>query len=57
MGQCDKKNYAISTIELMDENGVIQYLGEGVFSRMFTNLNTPSSLRNYLITTMEYTEE
>lgn len=44
-------------VELSNENGVKQYLGEGIFSRMFTSLNTPSSLFYYLKTVMEYSEE
>ena len=44
-------------IELKNEKGTKQYLGEGIFSRMFTSLNTPISLVYYLKTTMEYSEE
>lgn len=35
-------------IELENNEGIKQILGEGVFSRMFTSLNTPSSLIKYL---------
>ena len=35
-------------IELENNEGLKQILGEGVFSRMFTSLNTPSSLIKYL---------
>lgn len=40
-------------IELRDKNGVTQYIGEGIFSRIFTGLNTPSSMRKLLIALME----
>lgn len=40
-------------IELRDEKGRKQYLGEGIFSRMFTGLNTPSSMRKLLKALLE----
>ena len=43
-------------VELSNANGIKQYLGEGIFSRMFTCLNTPSSLLYYLKTSMEKSE-
>lgn len=36
-------------VELIDSEGDKQQLGYGIFSRMFTSLNTPSSLRRYLV--------
>lgn len=35
-------------VELKNNEGLKQDLGEGIFSRMFTGLNTPSSLKKYL---------
>ncbi len=32
-------------IEIENENGVKQYIGEGVFSRIFTVFQTPSSIK------------
>lgn len=43
-------------IEIKNENGVTQYIGEGVFSRVFTGLNNPSSIKKLLITSMEKAE-
>ena len=40
-------------IEIENENGVKQYIGEGVFSRIFTGFNTPSSIKKLLIAIME----
>ena len=40
-------------IEIENENGVKQYIGGGVFSRVFTELNTPSSIKKLLMTSME----
>lgn len=36
-------------VELIDDEGGKQQIGQGIFSRMFTSLNTPSSLRKYLV--------
>lgn len=43
-------------IEIKNENGVTQYIGEGLFSRIFTRFNTPSSIKKLLITSMEEIE-
>lgn len=43
-------------IENENENGVVQYIGEGVFSRVFTGLNTLSSIKKLLITSLEKSE-
>lgn len=37
-------------IEITNINGMIQYIGEGIFSRIFTGLNTPSSVKKILVT-------
>jgi len=44
-------------IELRSKNGMIQHLGSGVFSRMFTSLNTPSAIKKYLIEVFNKTDE
>ncbi len=36
-------------IELTSNEGGKQYIGGGIFSRMFTSLNTPSALKRYLV--------
>ena len=40
-------------IEIKNEHGKKQYIGEGIFSRMFTALNTPSAMKKLLITALE----
>lgn len=40
-------------IQIENGNGVTQYIGEGVFSRVFTGFNTPSSIKKLLITSLE----
>lgn len=40
-------------VELIDKEGNTQQIGNGIFSRMFTCLNTPSSLRRYLVESNE----
>lgn len=44
-------------VELVDVEGGKHYIGKGIFSRMFLSLNTPSSLRKYLVETFKYTKE
>ncbi len=39
-------------IELENEKGVKQYVGEGIFSRIFTEFNRPRSIKDFLITAM-----
>lgn len=39
-------------IELENEKGVKQYVGEGIFSRIFTEFNRPHSIKDFLITAM-----
>lgn len=43
-------------IEIENENGVTQYIGEGIFSRIFTQFSTPSSIKKLLIAIMEKEE-
>jgi hypothetical protein len=43
-------------IEIENENGVTQYIGEGIFSRIFTQFNTLSSIKKLLIAIMEKEE-
>lgn len=43
-------------IEIENEKGVTQYILGGVFSRIFTELNTPSSIKKLLIASMEKAE-
>lgn len=40
-------------IELENEKGIKQYIGEGIFSRIFTGLNRPHSMKDFLVTTMD----
>ena len=42
-----------NAIQIENGNGVTQYIGEGVFSRVFTGFNTPSSIKKLLITFLE----
>lgn len=44
-------------VEFEDKNGYKINLGEGAFSRMFTSLNNPSSIKKYLLATMDTTSE
>lgn len=44
-------------IELCSKEGIVQQLGSGIFSRMFTSLNTPSSIERFLTAGMEKAAE
>lgn len=44
-------------IEITNKNGMIQYVGEGIFSRVFTGFNTPSAVKKVLITIGESENE
>jgi hypothetical protein len=37
--------------------GISQYIGQGIFSRMFTAFNTPESMKKLLLATFEYSKE
>lgn len=43
-------------IEIENEKGIKQYIGEGVLSRIFTRFNTPSAIKKLLISSMEKIE-
>ena len=44
-------------VEIFDERGITQQIGEGIFSRMFTHLNTPSSLKKLLKSIIQKVDE
>lgn len=44
-------------VEICDERGITQQIGEGIFSRMFTHLNTPSSLKKLLKSIIQKVDE
>lgn len=43
-------------VEICDEEGFSQYIAEGVFSRMFSNLETPRSIERFLYAIYEETK-
>ncbi|WP_125116767.1 hypothetical protein [Agathobaculum sp. Marseille-P7918] len=42
---------------LIEKDDVSIEVGQGIFSRMFTSFNTPSSIRKLLLTTFEYSQD
>lgn len=41
----------------IEKDGIELQVGQGIFSRMFTNFNTPSSIKKLLLATLEYNKK